>query len=549
MNKATLSYRFSLLLTTAALLLLSYSFVQAKLNLNGYGLINSLPPSFFVALALLTIAAALLWLSQERHYWLLAIQTLFLILSLYLTPFLVEGTVRLSAAYQNYGFIDYVMRTGQLNPQIVWYHSYPGFPLFFASFFQILGIKEPLLTIALFPAIIEVLFLLPLFLLFKNVKGSIGNMWWMAAWIFIIANWTNQEYFSPQAMAYLLMLYLLALILKNMNSEVKNVSTSVLIIILIFALTITHMITSVAALLIFGGLTILWRKRDFSTTLLFTIVIGAWAIYGAIFLVKSYFPTFLTQAFQPDQFLFFTYIFRFTETSPEHSVINNIRVIFTAVFILIAIFGALWPNREGRASKTNLSFLLIALCPMLMLPAFVYGGEFIIRVFLLLLVPVAYFSLKLMRTKAVVWIFTAILIALSPVYMLAHYGNELAEYIPPAEVKFSDFFFEQTTKGRLLGMDPPVFYKGLGQYQFYILYSTTPDPEYKDRMLAIESKPPPNKLFYTKQYVSLTNRLYNAYSLFLNQGNRIVEAKSWIDSAVQYNLIYSNSEVALYLWE
>ncbi len=549
MNKAVLSYRFSLIFTILALIVLSVSFVQAKLQLNGYGLINSLPPSFFIGLVLLVIAAALLWVSQERHYWLLAVQTVFLILSLYLIPFIMEGTPRFPAAYQNYGFVEYVTRTGHLNPGVVWYHSYPGFPLFFSSFFQVLGINDPLLTMALFPAIIEILFLLPLFLLFRNIKGNLGNLWWMAAWIFIIANWTNQDYFSPQAMAYLLMLYLLALILKNMNSQEHNVANSILIIILMFSLTITHMITSMAALLILAGLTILWRKKDFSTSLLFFVVIGAWAIYGAIFLVKSFLPTFLAQAFQPDQLLFFTYTFRFAETSPGHAFTNSLRVVFTVIFIIIAVLGALWPSREGRSSKPNLSFFIIALCPIIMLPAFVYGGEFIIRVFLFWLVPVAYFGIKLMRTTAVIFISSVILMALLPLHMLAHYGNEMSEYIPPVELKFTDFFYGHTSQGRLIGVNPPVIFKGLGQYEFYFIGSNRPDPENQDRLSVVESKPQPDEIYYSSQYVSITNRLYDVYSLFFDNRERIVELKDWMDNAKQYNLIYVNSGVYLYVWE
>ena len=136
MKHTSLNYRLSLLITSVALLILSYSYFQAKLNLNGYGLINSLPISYFVGLACLVIAASLLWVSEEKYTGLLILQTIILVISLFLTPYLLEGTPRFPAAYQNYGFVDALLRTGHLNPQTAWYHSYPGFSLYFSSFLK-----------------------------------------------------------------------------------------------------------------------------------------------------------------------------------------------------------------------------------------------------------------------------------------------------------------------------------------------------------------------------------------------------------------------------
>ena len=39
----------------------------------------------------------------------------------------------------------------------------------------------------------------------------------------------------------------------------------------------------------------------------------------------------------------------------------------------------------------------------------------------------------------------------------AHYGNEMAEYTPLAELKLSDFFFDHSEQGRVLGLLPPTF--------------------------------------------------------------------------------------------
>ena len=59
--------QISILLTIIALLLWSHSIVYARFEIGHWGLISGLPVTFFVALALLTVASAILWVSKEKH--------------------------------------------------------------------------------------------------------------------------------------------------------------------------------------------------------------------------------------------------------------------------------------------------------------------------------------------------------------------------------------------------------------------------------------------------------------------------------------------------
>lgn len=154
---------------------------------------------------MLTIAAAILWIDKtENSGFLLFIQFSLLTISLYLSPFLLEGMPRFRATYQNYAFIDYILQNGILNPKVVWYHNWPGFSSFLSSFFQITGIDQPFFTMAIFPIVIIIVVALLIILLSKHLTAVHNPQWlWCAAWVFVIANWTNQEYFSPQAIAYL----------------------------------------------------------------------------------------------------------------------------------------------------------------------------------------------------------------------------------------------------------------------------------------------------------------------------------------------------------
>ena len=57
----------SILFTIVALLLWSHSILYAKLEIGYFGLIRGLPVTFFIALAFLAVASAILWVSKEKH--------------------------------------------------------------------------------------------------------------------------------------------------------------------------------------------------------------------------------------------------------------------------------------------------------------------------------------------------------------------------------------------------------------------------------------------------------------------------------------------------
>jgi hypothetical protein len=80
--------QLSILLTVVALALWAVSITRANLVLDDWGLIHSLPVTYFVALGLLTVAAGILWLSKESHNFLMGLQLVFFIGVLWLTPLL-----------------------------------------------------------------------------------------------------------------------------------------------------------------------------------------------------------------------------------------------------------------------------------------------------------------------------------------------------------------------------------------------------------------------------------------------------------------------------
>lgn len=539
-------FRLSLLLTTLAFLLWSPALVQSELNIGRYGLISSYSPLFFLSLGILTVAAAILWLSRENHHWLLGLQTALLIVSLYLTPQVLEGTTRFPAAYQNYGFVEYVLRNARLNPQQVWYHGWPGFPLLFTVVFQITGIQSPLVIMGVFPAVMEAVYLLPLFLIYRTVTGGVDNRWWAVAWIFVLINWTNQDYFSPQAIAYLFLLLTVAILLKEFKSGTSGTAGIVLLVVLLAGITLTHLVTAVVALLLTAILSLVWKRRDFSITALLAVFIGAWTVYGSFFQLRVFLPRFVEEAFRADLSLLYTYLFRFEETSAEHAAINNLRVVFTGLCLLMALLGFALMKGERRFSRSNVSLIAIIISPVLLMPMFVYSGEFVIRVYLMLLVPAAYFAGKLLTRKTTAVLLTALLIVLVPFHMVVQYGNEIIERVPETEVQFSQFFFDHTSGGRLIALVPPVLFHGIEKYSHYATYAYTPDPEFgRLRLAAVRVLAPE----YPAVYFESCRRLYDVFDYGWNDPRFLAETLVWVENWDGYNRVYSNGDVNLYIWQ
>jgi len=156
--------QISILLTTIAIFLWGHSILFARLEIGYFGLIHGLPVTFFVALAFLTVAAAILWMSSQDHGKLLCLQLLLLIGALSLIPLLTGGShPNTDEQYRNFGYTEYIIRNGSLAPASVWYHNWPAAWLLFAAGFEILGVSNLEAIFPIFPLLIQLLCLLPLY--------------------------------------------------------------------------------------------------------------------------------------------------------------------------------------------------------------------------------------------------------------------------------------------------------------------------------------------------------------------------------------------------
>jgi GT2 family glycosyltransferase len=199
----------SVSLVTLALALWAISLPQMDLaRMSDFGLLPVLPWTFYTALGLLTISFTCALRDVRIRESVLALHVASLILIVHATPSIAYGTLRYAWAWKHVGIVDYIQRHGSVDPNIDFltaYHNWPGFFALSSLYTQLAGFSSALNFASWGPLFFNLLFLSVLITLFRALTPDRRRVW-LAAWFFFAASWIGQDYFSPQAYAYFLLL-------------------------------------------------------------------------------------------------------------------------------------------------------------------------------------------------------------------------------------------------------------------------------------------------------------------------------------------------------
>jgi len=578
MARGTLSHlqlqrkQVSLLLTTIAILLWSQSILGARLEIGYLGLICGLPLTFFVALALLSTASAILWGSKGNHARLLFFQLLVFISAIWLTPFVTGGSPPFADhVYRNLGMIEYITRLGHFNSSVLFYQNWPGV-FIISAIGALAGPVELENWIGVFPLFMELLYFLPLYLFLKNTLGKRqDNYLWAGAWLFYLANWIGQDYLGPPAMALLLLLSLLAIITTSSTWQ-KNTEALMLLglIALVFSsLVLTHLLTSLAALCILGAVLLIKRRKILAAILaLCLLLVFAWDVVGANdFIVGHFLPTRESpppaeatapvtrppssdiSITEPESYTFNPEVVTEREVtghftgSKSHIAVAIARLSFSAVFALIGLIGVILAFVRREKRRTAILVTAIALAPLVLLPLSVnYEGEFAQRLYLYALAPMAYLAVQILEVKkwAVTLAFCLLLVLGAPLHVAAHYGNEAMDYISPGQVSGMHFFSDKTrqgyTTGRTIGkMENAERYQEIAFEQLSL----------EDDALVLDGQFDQTR----PHYAAITRQDREYHRFFWGTPEFIDDIKLKLSQAVNYNCVYTSADLKLYLSE
>jgi hypothetical protein len=522
------------------------------------GLITVLPLTFFAALVILTVSFITLVHRRATSTPLLAAHALALIAFLHATPAIVYGTLRYAWSWKLVGLVDYVVQHGSvsgaptLTVHLDVYHYWPSFFALTGLLTELAGVGNAIELASWAPVFNNVLLLGAVLFVFSSLTSD-RRIVWLATWIFFLASWVGQDYFSPQAFAYFLYLVVMGVVLRwlanpprggrqrvgsaslgaTVASSVPNsrlrawwqaqlrderLPTRLAIAFVVMALLVintAHALTSGMVTLALAGLVLARVCRVRSLPLISAGIVGMWAIlYASPYIIQQgqgVLETIRLPWLQADH----TLAAVGQQSAGQRFITTVSRVLVLAIGGLAAL-GALRQFRAGRLQRAP---VVLAGVPMLLLAGGDYGGEVLFRIYLFTIPFLAFLAAHAFLPRgdaptkrwwpAIASTGCAVLLG---AFLLVYYGKDHQYYFTPKEVRASEYLYAHAPPNALL-IDGTANYPRLFEHYERFNYLT----------LSVEP-PPSQRTFLARPATVLSewmgDRAYNGSFLIITRGQR-----------------------------
>jgi hypothetical protein len=247
-------------------------------TLGSLGLLPELSPLLLLAYPLLVAAFVVELVASRPRTLVLTVITVLAIFAVYGLQPAAEPVARLPVAWLHSGFANYIGSHGDVLHDFDTRFSWPGFFALLAFLTGASGGTDSSVLLNWAPVLLSGLAVLGLRSIAVAILGP-GRASWIAAWIFLVANWTEQDYASPQGTTYVLLLAALAIVFQHLvspsplaarrasprnppaplNTAGDRLRAEGLVVLIAFALAPTHQLTPY----LFAGLLIvlvLWGR-------------------------------------------------------------------------------------------------------------------------------------------------------------------------------------------------------------------------------------------------------------------------------------------------
>ena len=501
----------------AALVLGIWSMTQVDpLLIGGAGLIAALPPAYFVALGL-SLTAFVASLSLRRLVpALLTWQLLVTVVILHGADAVIHGLPRLEASYRHMGIADTIGQSGQLNPNLDAYFNWPGFFDLLGMLSGATGAKDLLGIATWAPVGVNILLLAPLLALARRLTANPRHAW-AAVWIFYLASWIGQDYLSPQAYSFVLLLTLVACLLsifdgwawptertkaarwlaRNVNSldgsvprygaiAAPRADTAVLVVVcalILIAMTASHQLSPFAVIPILAALLLTGRLRLRFLPVLAVILPVGWLLFAASTFLEGHFGQLLGSLGDIGANSLGALSTR-VSGSDAHVFVVYTRMAEVALVWMLAVVGAIVGYRR---KAPWLAAAAAALAPLVLIPLQPYGGELLLRLYLFSLpfaVCLAVLPLMSDHTaglslrRALALLLMGAVLATSTV--VSRYGNDGMESFSDDELAVVNHLYSTAPTGSVLieaVRNTPWRFQHYADYDYRALVAAEPIPD------------------------------------------------------------------------
>ncbi|WP_052390171.1 hypothetical protein [Streptomyces sp. NRRL B-24484] len=422
------------------------------------GLLQALPMTYWAGFAVLLAGfVAVLYQPRIPQGW-CAAYVVALITMIHATPSVLYPTLRYAWAWKHIAVVDAMLRHNGTVPDaggLELYNEWPGFFQLNVLFLRATGLHSALGYASWYPLLANLLLLGPLLLLYRALTDS-RRLVWGGVWLFYSVSWVGQDYFSPQAFAFLLFVLLLALVLGRLAAlrraaaaaaEGPPTATALtagtpwlgwyaMTVVVLAGIVISHPLTPVMTISVLAMLALPRRNRRTVLPVLgaavamtfawdYTIA-HAYLAQNANGLIAGLSAT-NSNVRPPGQL-------RLGTIAPDQAMVAHLSLGMCAVLGLLAV-AALVSQRWVR--RTGLIAVLFGPLPLLLGNS--YGGEMILRAYLFVLPATAFLAgTVVLRSGRRPVLHRALAAVAAGALALGMFGNyyskEAMNYFSPQEV-------------------------------------------------------------------------------------------------------------------
>ncbi|MFF8840436.1 glycosyltransferase [Streptomyces sp. NPDC015130] len=449
------------------------------------GLLQVLPPLFWVAAGLLTLGFCLALTDRRTHSAWLTGYVLALIALLHATPTLLYPTLRYSWAWKHLAVIDAMIRHGGEVPyadKFSVYNDWPGFFQLHALFLQTTGLDSSVGYASWTPPFANALLLAPLLLLYRSVTRD-RRLVWGAVWIFYSCSWVGQDYFAPQSFAFLLFMTVIALLFRQLPAPVAAAASSAAaaskaaaapdaasdalprpdprrrtgwppgllaaVVVIVAAIVVSHPLTPLMLISALAMLSLPRRTRRLAVPVLIAaaVLTAAWDATVARSYISVNISNLIDSLTEPDKNVS-SGLAALGNAAPGQILLSWVDRGLSAAVAVLALAGLLvrrWTRRTGLP--------LLAAAPLPLLAVNAYGGEMLFRAYLFALPAAAFLVAALVlppgdrrhapRTLAVY----PLLLAMFGALVFGYYGKEALNQYTLKEVAAARYVIEHAPPG------------------------------------------------------------------------------------------------------
>jgi hypothetical protein len=433
------------------------------------GLVDVLSLAYWVGLAVLIAGLVMACHQRSRWAWL---SVAALMTALHGLPGMLEPNPRFSVAWIHTGFIDHIATDGTLLKSLDARFSWAGFFAGGGLIQRLTGTESLLWLVRFAPLFYNGCAVVLIALLARRLRATEMQSV-IAATLFCCLNWIGQDYFAPQATAFVLYLLIVTVVLSAFPADPSRGNRWVvrlarpardyqrglrgghatLVLVgcyaLAVALVISHQLTpgflvSAMLLLVAANAT---RLRAYPVFI--ALVFLAWLSYGASAYWFGHFDNLTGSVGRVGDL-----VTQNVGDRTESQVVGRRVVVASRIGLALLSWGlasiSICIQWVRRSTPIALACLFVAPFPMLLLQP--YGGEMALRVCYFSLPPACILIAQLVipgrRVAFHRWVAIGVVIfALLPVFVTARFGNESFEAFSNNDVAFARTLYDVVPDG------------------------------------------------------------------------------------------------------